>query len=192
MQDNYKKLLSAGFTILRTGETNAPVIKKCTIRPLGNYSWVTMEKFPTKAARERRLIELQADAKVIIDEFIPREPCWDDERNGVIIPELGIILDSKNLDGGTRHTWNEAMLIAKNSGKRLFTRDEAYVLMYHRDKINSILKEHNGDLLNDYFWSSLEYNEGIAWYVFFGSGYFYGNNKSYTLIVRAVAALYNF
>lgn len=190
MQDNNKKLIAAGFTIVRSGETNVPIIKKCTVSsPLGNLSWTIMEKFTTKAARDRRLAELKTDHKVIVDEYLPREPYWDDEEGGVVIPELHIVLDAKNLDGGHGHSWNEAMQLADAAGKRLFTRDEAYILMYHKDKINSILKEHKGDLLDGYFWSSLEYHGTYAWGVYFGSGIFGSSIKNYTYIVRAVAAL---
>ena len=190
MQDNNKKLLEAGFTILRSGETNTPIIKKCAVSsPLGNLSWVTMEKFPSKAARDRRLDELKKDPKVIIDEYLPREPYWDDELQGVVIPELRIVLDAKNLDGGLTHTWQEAMDLATSAGKRLFTRDEAYILAYHKEKINSILKEHDGDILDWYYWTSLEYFSAVAWDVNFGSGYFGYDYKVNTLTVRAVAAL---
>lgn len=39
-----------------------------------------------------------------------------------------------------------------------------------------------------YYWTSLEYSAGNAWFVNFGSGYFGYVNKYYTFIVRAVAA----
>ena len=106
-----------------------------------------------------------------------------------MIPELRIVLDAKNLDGGLAHTWQEAMDLATSAGKRLFTRDEAYILAYHKKKINSILKEHDGDTLDWYYWTSLEYDPTGAWGVNFGSGFFSGIVKSNALTVRAVAAL---
>ncbi len=185
MQENYKKLIDAGFTVLRTGETNAPVIKKWT----GNSSWAVMEKFPSRAARDRRINELKKDPKVIVDEFLPRDPYWDEELQGVVIPELRFVLDAKNLDNGRFHNWEEAQELAASAGKRLFTRDEAYILLYYKDKINSILGEHEGDLLDDFFWTSQEPSRAGAWYVNFSSGVVYAYNKFYSYAVRAVAAL---
>lgn len=190
MQSNYAKLINAGLTLLRSGETNQPIIKKCELRSkLGDCSWITMEKFPTKAARDRRLAELKQDPKIIIDEFLPATPYWDDELNGVVIPQLHVVLDAKNMDDGREHTWPEAMKMAANAGKRLFSRDEAHLLVYLKDSINALLEAHGGDPLDGYFWTSLEYNPANAWCVGFGSGGTGNYSKGYTFTVRPVAAL---
>lgn len=60
---NYEKLAAAGFTTVRADDQPSPRIKKWT----GESSWTTMETFPTKAARDRRLLELLADPKTITD-----------------------------------------------------------------------------------------------------------------------------
>lgn len=44
------------------------------------------------------------------------------------------------------------------------------------------------DFPASYHWASTEHSSGGAWYVYFGSGSFYGNIKSYSSVVRAVAA----
>lgn len=190
MQNNYAKIINAGFTILRTGETKQPVIKQCKINSqLGDCSWIIMEKFTSKAARDRRLAELKADPKVLTDDFLPTTPYWDDELDGVVIPQLRIVLAAKNLDKGKEHTWEDAMAMAEAAGKRLFTRDEAYILAYYKDNINALLEAHGGDLLDGFFWTSLEYNRYYAWCVYFGNGYFHNNSKFSTYTVRPVAAL---
>ena len=66
---NYEKLAAAGFTIVRADEQPSPRIKKWT----GESSWMTMETFPTKAARDRRLLELVSDPKTVTD-IVPPVP----------------------------------------------------------------------------------------------------------------------
>lgn len=66
---NYEKLAAAGFTVIRADDSPSPRIKKWT----GESSWTTVENFPTKAARDRRLLELLADPKTVTD-IIPPVP----------------------------------------------------------------------------------------------------------------------
>ena len=192
MQTTHKKLIDAGFTVLRRGDAREPIIKQALpCGSLGNISWKTMEKFPTKAARDRRWKELEADPKVILDDFFTDRPYWDEERGGVAIPLLGIVLDAKNL---AKEDWSSARTLCAAAGQRMFTKSEAYILMWQKDEINAILKEHNGDLLDGWFWTDTEdedpeYSATYAWYVTFGSGYFSYSLKYSTYIVRAVAAL---
>ena len=189
MQSTQSKLIDAGYLILRSGETNQPVIKKAVKHPpLQNVSWVVMEKFPSKAARDRRLKEFGEDPKVILDDFYRKAPYWDEERNGVVIPDLDVVLDAKNLCEGYK-SWANAMDLAKVSDKRLFTRDEAYYLLWQKDTINKILLEHGGDPLDDYFWTSQEFSRQVAWFVSFSTGIVYGDVKYGTYAVRAVSAL---
>lgn len=192
MQTTHKKLIDAGFTVLRRGDAREPIIKQALpCGSLGNISWKTMEKFPTKAARDRRWKELEADPKVILDDFFTDRPYWDEERGGVAIPLLGIVLDAKNL---AKEDWSSARTLCAAAGQRMFTKSEAYILMWQKDEINAILKEHNGDLLDGWFWTDTEdedpeYSATVAWYVYFGSGHFYYDYKYNTYVVRAVAAL---
>lgn len=119
-------------------------------------------------------------------------PTWDEEHGGVYVPLLNIILQPKNLvsaDGGRYHEWAEANQLAKAAGGRLFTKDEAHILLWQKDAINAILEAHDGDPLSTYFWSSSEYSENIAWFVLFSSGYVYYVNKYLSFVARAVVAL---
>ena len=117
-------------------------------------------------------------------------PYWSEERHGVVVPLLDIVLDANNIADNER--WDAARTICAAAGQRMFTKQEAYILMWQKDAINAILKEHNGDLLDGWFWTDTEHEKGsayVAWYVYFGSGYFGGFYKLNTFIVRAVAAL---
>lgn len=189
MKSNVEKLLNAGFTVLRRGDAREPIIKQALpCGSLGNISWKTMEKFPTKAARDRRWKELEADPKVILDDFLTDRPYWDEERGGVAIPLLGIVLDAKNL---AKEDWSSARTLCAAAGQRMFTKSEAYILMWQKDEINAILKEHNGDLLDGWFWTDTEdedpnYSAPYAWFVSFGSGLFGNNGKGSSFTVRAV------
>ena len=67
---------------------------------------------------------------------------------------------------------------------------ELGTIIAYRDEINEVL-----DMLgmpeldeNDYGWSSSEYNTHNAWSVTFGNGYFIGNYKCSSYVVRAVSA----
>lgn len=59
-----KKVITAGFRILRPDDHPGIRIK---YKGAGQYEWKTLEKFETKAARDRRLQELLQDEKNIID-----------------------------------------------------------------------------------------------------------------------------
>lgn len=117
-------------------------------------------------------------------------PYWSEERGGVVIPLLGIVLDAKNLLDDA--SWTTARTMCAAASTRMFTKQEAYVLMWQKDEINAILKEHDGDLLDGCYWTDTEhekYSAANAWYVHFGSGLFDVDRKHSTLTVRAVAAL---
>lgn len=117
-------------------------------------------------------------------------PYWDEERGGVVIPLLGIVLDAKNI--ANDENWGSARTLCAAAGERMFTKREAYVLMWQKDEINAILKEHHGDLLDGWFWTDTEHEKFSAtgaWYVGFGSGNFTYTSKYIPYIVRAVAAL---
>lgn len=59
------KLLEAGFTIVRTQDV-PPTIKILTLKTgAGDTSWRILEKFDTKAARDRRMAELLLDDKTV-------------------------------------------------------------------------------------------------------------------------------
>ena len=116
-------------------------------------------------------------------------PYWSDEHNGVVVPLLNIILRPRDLldeKGGRYHECEDAMSLAKKAGGRLFTRDEAYVLLWQKETINAILKAHGGAPLSDTFWSSTEYNETNAYFVDFSSGVVYKTVKCIPFVARAV------
>ena len=58
------KVMAAGYRIIRTDDQPTPRIK---VKENGNYEWRTLEKFETKAARDRRFKELLQDSKTIHD-----------------------------------------------------------------------------------------------------------------------------
>ena len=117
-------------------------------------------------------------------------PYWDEERGGVVIPLLGIVLDAKNI--ANDENWDPARTLCAAAGQRMFTKREAYVIWWQKDEITAILKEHHGDLLDGWFWTDTEhekYSATYAWFVVFGTGGFNGDYKYGAYVVRAVAAL---
>lgn len=60
---NNEKIAAAGFRIIRADDYPLPRIKEWK----SDSSWTTLEKFDTKAARERRIRELLDDPKIIVD-----------------------------------------------------------------------------------------------------------------------------
>lgn len=79
-------------------------------------------------------------------------PYWSEEKNGVVIPLLDIVLDAKNACK-TAKKWKDARPILESLNRRMFTRDEAYILLWQKDEINAILKEHNGELMDGFYWT---------------------------------------
>jgi hypothetical protein len=58
------KVINAGFTIIRCDDTPSARIK---FKGKGSHEWTTLEKFTTKAARDRRFAELLEKDKYIND-----------------------------------------------------------------------------------------------------------------------------
>ena len=59
--DNFEKIQKAGFKIIRADDAPSPRIKEWK----SDSAWVTMEKFETKAARDRRMQELLQDPHTV-------------------------------------------------------------------------------------------------------------------------------
>lgn len=67
---------------------------------------------------------------------------------------------------------------------------ELGTIVAYRDELNEVLEMLNADQFDedDWGWSSSEYNSWDAWYVGFGSGYFYHSYKCDSCVVMAVSA----
>lgn len=67
---------------------------------------------------------------------------------------------------------------------------ELVVMRRNIEEVNDCLKLVGGDEfdMDSFYWSSTEYLSLSAWYVYFGPGYVYNNNKNYQNVTRAVAA----
>ena len=82
--------------------------------------------------------------------------------------------------------WNDAKKMCKEyrcgvySDWHLPSKDELNKLFLKKNKI--------GGFSNNYYWSSTEGNNGLAWYQYFYNGYQYYSNKYTTYYVRAVRA----
>lgn len=113
-------------------------------------------------------------------------PYWDEERQGVVIPLIGKVLQAKCLGEAD---WEGAKKLAKKAGGELFSKKEGYILAYYKDEINELLEAHGGDKLEGWNWCSSEYSALAAWYVGFSSGNVGSYGKSGTDYVRAVSAL---
>ena len=59
-----KKVMAAGFRIIRTQDYPSPIIK---VKENGAYEWRTLEKFETKASRDYKFSKLLLDEKTIAD-----------------------------------------------------------------------------------------------------------------------------
>lgn len=120
-------------------------------------------------------------------------PTWDAKHNGVYVPLLNITIQAYNLRDECDNielTWNKAKQLAEAAGGRLFTKEEAYILLYQKEEINAILKEHNGNLLDSVTWSSTEYKEERAWLINFFLDDFWGERKSDLDLARAVVDIH--
>ena len=86
-------------------------------------------------------------------------------------------------------SWNDAKKYFKDMVWKLPTVKQLQVLVKYIDKVNEIIREHNGFEINGYVWSCEEKDEFCAWTVYITNGdtyYYYKSNCNY---VRAVSAL---
>lgn len=67
---------------------------------------------------------------------------------------------------------------------------ELETIIAYRDELNEVLEMLDADQFDedDLAWSSSENNSWSAWFVYFGSGFIYGNGKRYSFVVMAVSA----
>lgn len=64
-QTDHKKVLDAGFIIFRRQDAPKPIIKCLTLEH--PYAWRKYEVFETKAARDRKMVEILNNKKHIED-----------------------------------------------------------------------------------------------------------------------------
>lgn len=65
---------------------------------------------------------------------------------------------------------------------------ELGLLMMHATDVNRAIELAGGKPIKGWHWSSTEYSQGSAWYVYFSDGGTYSGTKYYSNAVRAVAA----
>ncbi len=112
-------------------------------------------------------------------------PYWIEEQQGVYIPLIDKVLLKDNVPS---MPYDDYMEYAKTHNIQIATKEDLLQMYLQKEEINSILKEHNGDLLNDWFGSSSEYSS-YEWFVNFGSGNCLTTYKTYSNLSRAVVAL---
>ena len=115
-------------------------------------------------------------------------PYWDEERQAVFVPVINKFVDAKRLTED-EVTWEKGMELAKNAGKELPSQHDMFALLLFKDEINTIIEEHDGDILEGWEWASSECNAGNAWLVGFSNGTVSVSGKYYGGCVRAVAAI---
>lgn len=116
------------------------------------------------------------------------QPYWVEEQQGVYIPLIDKVLLKDNVPAMSYYDY---MKYAKTNGVQIATRDELLQMYLQKDEINKILKEHNGDMLDTWFGSSLEYNSLYVRFVHFSTGRCGVASKHYLSVSRAVVDLKN-
>ena len=104
------------------------------------------------------------------------------------VDDVDIFIEAQDLDNGKEFEWQKAMDRLKKLGKSTFSKHEGYFIAAFIDEINEKLREIGGKELDEAYWSSTECGSYYAWNVGFSSGtvnYYY---KSYSFVVRPVAA----
>lgn len=151
-----------------------------TIAEASAHEAASTKKVVVENAPSQETTEVKSDLSNL-------NPTWDEERKAVFIPIINKYLDAKHSE--KEMTWDEAMAYAKKAGKELPSQHEMFAILFFKDEINAILKEHGGDLLTEWAWASTEYSAYRAWGVYFNSGYVSNYYKYYYVYVRAVAAI---
>ena len=114
------------------------------------------------------------------------QPYWVEEQQGVYIPLIDKVLLKNNVP---EMSYDGYMKYAESNGVQIATKDELLQMYLQKDKINKILIEHNGDMLDTWFGSSSKYGLYSEWLVNFGSGYCYYATKHNYSASRAVVDL---
>lgn len=113
-------------------------------------------------------------------------PRWIEEQQGVYIPLIDKVLLKDNVPG---MPYDDFMGYAQDNNVKIATKEELLQMYLQKDEINTILKEHNGDLLDGRFGSSSECFSLTEWFVNFDSGNCTSADKFYLFLSRAVVAL---
>ena len=114
------------------------------------------------------------------------QPYWVEEQQGVYIPLIDKVLLKDNVPA---MPYDDFMKYEKTNGVQIATKDELLQMYLQKDKINKILREHNGDMLDTWYGSSSEYGLYYEWFVNFGSGCCFNTGKTYSDVSRAVVDL---
>jgi len=113
-------------------------------------------------------------------------PRWVEEQQGVYIPLIDKVLLKDNVPS---MPYDDYMKYAEEHNIQIATKEDLLQMYLQKEEINNILKEHNGDLLDDWFGSSSESYSAHEWVVNFGSGDCGCTYKHYSYLSRAVVAL---
>ena len=114
------------------------------------------------------------------------QPYWVEEQQGVYIPLIDKVLLKNNVP---EMPYGDYMEYAKSNGVQIATKDELLYMYLQKDDINKILKEHGGDILDNWFGSSSEYGLYYEWFVSLVYGYCYYATKLNYSASRAVVDL---
>jgi len=113
-------------------------------------------------------------------------PQWIEEQQGVYIPLIDRILLKKQV---SKMSYHDYIIHAKKNNIQIATKKELLQIYLQKEEINDILKKHNGDLLQDWYGSSSEYDTSNMWIVSLNSGYCSYTYKSKLFFSRVVIKL---
>ena len=175
----------------------------------GNAATVNEERRIAEEEEKRRQAKAEAEAKAKADEKARIEKSIEDglgrdgiyqlgdyyNRNG----KRGVVIEISN--GGrngkilslndTKCDWEDAKQWCRNHGTGWYLPSKYELLAIYQNKqnVNCWLKKYKGGTLeNSYYWSSTEYDSGLAWYVSMNYGFTDLSTESLDYYVRAVSA----
>lgn len=129
-----------------------------------------------------------------IGDYIPGKGVYAGElKEDECIYQIFVPLSNYKEDEKNNFSWNEAIKIDFSyfnvAGMILPTIQMLSLIFLNKKYINSKIKELGGDILEGYFWSSTEYNNGNAWGLRMSDGNRDWYNKNYfNYYVRPVLA----
>lgn len=108
------------------------------------------------------------------------------EGQGVFVPVINKVIAMKDEYDGRDVPWSKAKGLTA-------TRDEWYIILYWKDEIDQLLKEHGGDPLIGWYWTDTEYQfySAYAWHVTLSYGLVIHYTKTGGNQVRLVSAFNN-
>lgn len=98
-------------------------------------------------------------------------PRLTEDKKGIYIPILGRTIAIEGIVPNEEKTWQQAMDYCESKGLELPSKEEALILIWQLEKINTLLTSVGVDKLGEgvWYWTKTQYSATFAWRWYCGS-----------------------